>query len=281
MDVQTLNNASDYLKIMQPYLLEREAENNLMLSVCLDLNDRSTDLAADDLFLVVRQDTKPVLACIMTPPRNLILCANDPVPDSAFELLIDHLIDNSIHIPGVIGKTSLTDSFASLWVKKTGAKARIGMDQEIYVLTQVQQQDLPKGEMKQATPAEKELLLKWFDEFHAEALAGMDTIDLEMVVSDAIAKGSVYLWVDGQPVCMADVARKMINGVCISYVYTPASSRRKGYASALTACLSQLMLNHGFDYCCLYTDKKNPTSNHIYQEIGYTPICDSNVYLFG
>ena len=30
----------------------------------------------------------------------------------------------------------------------------------------------------------------------------------------------------------------------------------------------------GPDYCCLYTDLSNPTSNWIYRRIGYTPILD-------
>jgi len=41
------------------------------------------------------------------------------------------------------------------------------------------------------------------------------------------------------------------------------------------AQISQMALDKGFDKCVLYTDLLNPTSNSIYQKIGYTPICDS------
>jgi len=30
----------------------------------------------------------------------------------------------------------------------------------------------------------------------------------------------------------------------------------------------------------LFTDLANPTSNHVYQAIGYQPVCDANDYVF-
>jgi predicted GNAT family acetyltransferase len=58
-------------------------------------------------------------------------------------------------------------------------------------------------------------------------------------------------------------------GTRIGYVYTPPEARRRGYASALVAEVSQTMLERGCDFCVLYTDMSNPTSNGIYQTIGY------------
>ncbi len=56
--------------------------------------------------------------------------------------------------------------------------------------------------------------------------------------------------------------------------------RRQGYASSCVAALSQTLLDQGRKYCFLFTDLANPTSNHIYQAIGYQPICDMNEYWF-
>lgn len=52
------------------------------------------------------------------------------------------------------------------------------------------------------------------------------------------------------------------------------------YASALTAAASQDQLDAGRTYCFLFTDLANPTSNHIYQQIGYEPVSDVNMYRF-
>ena len=50
--------------------------------------------------------------------------------------------------------------------------------------------------------------------------------------------------------------------------------RKRGYASAVVASLSQRVLGDGKDFCTLVTDLANPTSNHIYAEIGYMRIAD-------
>jgi len=89
------------------------------------------------------------------------------------------------------------------------------------------------------------------------------------------------LWeVDGRPVSTASAARAQRHGVTISRVYTPPEHRRHGYASACVAALSQRQLDAGYEYCCLYTDLANPTSNAIYQRIGYVPLADASHYRF-
>jgi predicted GNAT family acetyltransferase len=70
------------------------------------------------------------------------------------------------------------------------------------------------------------------------------------------------------------------SGVRIGPVYTPPDLRGRGYASALTAELSAELLAGGRDYCFLYTDLANPTSNRIYQAIGYEFVCESAEYAF-
>ena len=88
------------------------------------------------------------------------------------------------------------------------------------------------------------------------------------------------LEVDGVPVTMAGITQE-IQTVCgIAYVYTPPYYRGKGYATSCVAQLSQIALERGFTKCVLYTNLANPTSNSIYQKIGYNPICDSLMLKF-
>jgi L-amino acid N-acyltransferase YncA len=56
--------------------------------------------------------------------------------------------------------------------------------------------------------------------------------------------------------------------------------KRRGYASSCVAALSQLLPDAGWKFCCPFTDLSNPKSNHIYQQIGYTPAGDYNEYVF-
>lgn len=63
-------------------------------------------------------------------------------------------------------------------------------------------------------------------------------------------------------------------------VYTPPEFRKNGYASFVVAELSQKILNSGKKFCILYTDLANPTSNKIYQNIGYKEVADSKHMIF-
>jgi hypothetical protein len=46
------------------------------------------------------------------------------------------------------------------------------------------------------------------------------------------------------------------------------------------AAQSQAALDAGRRFCFLFTDAANPTSNHIYQAIGYEHVRDVVVYQF-
>ena len=79
---------------------------------------------------------------------------------------------------------------------------------------------------------------------------------------------------EGKPVSMVQKAGKTPNGNLVNLVYTPPSLRRRGYATECVAKLSKHLLEEGNKYCFLFTDLANPTSNSIYQKIGYRPIID-------
>jgi len=93
--------------------------------------------------------------------------------------------------------------------------------------------------------------------------------------------GGYYLWIAGTPVSLAGCTGPTPNGIRIGPVYTPPEHRNHGYASAAVAALSQLLLERGFRSCFLFTDLSNPTSNKIYQAVGYQPVCDVDEYAFG
>ena len=93
--------------------------------------------------------------------------------------------------------------------------------------------------------------------------------------------GGIAVWeVDGEPVSCAGFGSETPNGVRIGPVYTPPERRRRGYGSALTAHLTQQLLDGGRTFCFLYTDLANPTSNGIYRAVGYELVCESADLVF-
>ena len=60
-----------------------------------------------------------------------------------------------------------------------------------------------------------------------------------------------------------------------------AECRRQGYGGAVTAAASQAALDAGAGHVALFTDLANPTSNALYQRLGYQPVEDRVVLRFG
>jgi predicted GNAT family acetyltransferase len=80
---------------------------------------------------------------------------------------------------------------------------------------------------------------------------------------------------------MALKTRPTDKGATVGGVYTPPEFRKKGYATSCVAEISRAILQGGKQFCALYTDLANPTSNSIYIKIGYQPVCDSVEHTFG
>ncbi len=90
------------------------------------------------------------------------------------------------------------------------------------------------------------------------------------------AEAGFDLWEDGnEPVSLAGWSGPTPNGIRIGPVYTPPDLRGRGYATALVAELSATLLEQGRRFCFLFTDLANPTSNAIYERIGYVRVCES------
>jgi predicted GNAT family acetyltransferase len=139
------------------------------------------------------------------------------------------------------------------------------------------------GCLRHATASDRELLVGWFAAFFAEAMAGSVESDAVAAVDRKLAEpeGGFAVWEDGgSPVSFAGYGSPTPNGMRIGPVYTPPGFRGRGYGSAVTAGVTGYVLGHGRRFCFLYTDLSNPTSNSIYQRIGYRPVIDVNVWRF-
>ncbi len=125
----------------------------------------------------------------------------------------------------------------------------------------------------------------WLEAFNAAESYGKTEMpvpkDEEAIYRYRISAKKLYvLEDDGIPVSMAGYTREMQTAIGVAFVYTPPYYRGKGYASSCVAQISQMALDKGYTKCVLYTDLLNPTSNSIYQKIGYVPICDSLMLKF-
>jgi len=72
---------------------------------------------------------------------------------------------------------------------------------------------------------------------------------------------------------MARTVKSAAGVTRIGGVYTPPGLRRQGYATTCVTRLSQRLVEQ-HEQCILHTQLSNPTSNAIYQRIGYEPVAD-------
>jgi hypothetical protein len=158
------------------------------------------------------------------------------------------------------------------------------MSERIFRLAAVRAPVAAPGTMRVAGLADRDLLVEWLNAFYAEAFPpGTYFPDAGATVGRWLAGTfrTLYLWEDdGAVVSWCGVGGETPNGTRVGPVYTPPERRRHGYASSLVAGASQAQLDAGRRFCFLYTDLANPTSNHIYQEIGYEPVRDVDSYIF-
>jgi len=90
-----------------------------------------------------------------------------------------------------------------------------------------------------------------------------------------IAAGRVWFWEDehGERVHLTGVNPPSYGVARVGPVYTPKTHRGRGYASAAVAEVSRRILDEG-GRACLFTDQANPTSNKIYEALGYRRVVD-------
>jgi predicted GNAT family acetyltransferase len=220
----------------------------------------------------------------MTPPFRLIVASHQgDAFGEAPSLLIHNLRDHGWPVPGVKGPSPLSDLFAQAWTSLTGKVSHLRTHERLFELTQVIAPRPGPGSLRLATPDETALVVRWIKAFQQEALR--TSISEEEAASWArtrIGQGEVYLWAlpDGAIVSLVATTRPVSRVISIAPVYTPPELRGHGYASRSVAALSQHLLDSGWERCSLFTDLSNPTSNNIYQQVGYRPVHDFHEYDF-
>ena len=275
MELHRFDTIDKFWDKTQTYLLQYEAENNVLLGITQALRNNPARYPEPPYLAMVESDGKIVATAIRTPPYKLLLSKVNNL--DALTLVAEDLRREIL--PGVMGLVPEVEVFLQAWHQLTRQSYRLSIAMKIHQLKAVRTVNIATGYLRVATESDRVLLSKWLPAFDAEI--GFDVSeDIDRLVSNRLKERHTYLWEDHVPVSLAAGRKFTDTSSRIGSVYTPPAHRRKGYATACVAALSQKLLDEGCDRCFLLTDLKNPTSNHIYQEIGYVPVCDWHEYSF-
>jgi predicted GNAT family acetyltransferase len=261
--------ADALLAAAESWLVEAEAENNLLLGIASNWRRRPPGDPAP--YWANVRDASGIVGCACrTPPHHVVLTR---MPPAAIAVIAEDVGAAYASVSGVNGPTAVAEAFAGAWIARHGGGWSTRFRMRLHELTSVSfAGPLAAGTLRKAVDADLPRAREWMDGFVRDAGIHRSEPDWAQKL---VERGQLFFWLDGgSPRAMVAWARETRSGCSINAVYTPAPYRGRGYATAAVATLSDTLLKAGRRFCCLYTDVANPTSNSIYAKIGYRPIRD-------
>ena len=245
-------------------LLERDSSCDQVINI-IERQDGKTRVFWQD---------QPSSLAVWTPGRPVLL--GGMTEDSA-KRLAESLIDEPII--GVSGYQPAATSFVKTWtLKHSSQKMEIDKTLIFHDLPEVFAARPCRGHAQRATPADLDIVEAWLAAFIEEIDEGGPPLSRAALLT-RIERQTLWLWtVDGRPTALAGQSWIGSYASRIGPVYTPPEERGKGYASGLVHHLAQRGFSKG--RCTLFTDAANPTSNKIYQALGFRPSAQFQLWRF-
>ncbi|MDJ0674849.1 MAG: GNAT family N-acetyltransferase [Calothrix sp. MO_167.B42] len=274
---------NQFYDFAKDYLLINEPHNCLPLAIAQTLVQHPQRYNCQPYLTVVESAGKVVAIAMRTPPYKLVLSKIADI--DALELIAEDLYSHQVELPGFSSLAQEASTFAQIWHKLTDQASQLVMQMRIHQLHTVQNVPRSKGYLRRAVGrnSDRDLLIKWYKAFDTEAMTNMGGTpeNIEKIVDYHLQQNAAYIWEDEVPVSMVFCAGSTPNSKRIGPVYTPPEYRQRGYATTSVAELTQRLLTDGSQFCCLFTNLANPTSNKIYHQIGYLPVADWHEYKLG
>ena len=259
----------NFKKEVIPFLEKNEQENNLILGVL--------QMVQQPIFMgVAKQEEEVAVVFLQTEEKKQIIVATSEMVEEAIVELAKKLAEVYPNVPGLIGNKKVVQRLAEEIAVLENKKMNVVMEQGVYALQQVKKKWTEEGIFREINSDELPVIEKWIYQFCEDVNLPTTKEEAEQTAHTLITNHRLFgLEIDGKLVSVAAKTRPTKNNITINIVYTPKEERKKGDASNCVAALSQRMLDEGYKTTTLYTDLANPTSNKIYQEIGYEQIAES------
>lgn len=270
MEVRLHTSVDEFREIAEPLCRRDPVGNTIELTLL-----RADRFGGDALLLTVWDNGTAIGAALQIPPYPL---ACNGIPSDARRVVAAELAAINPALSGVRGSRDGALGFAGAWRDATGRAGTVTTEERLYRLNTLAPPTGVSGAYRGATPADSAVLVDWVEHFFVETFSHQrDEAAGRRFVDNANAVGDRFiLWADaGAPVSMAMLRAPSAGVSRIGPVYTPQRSRGRGYGSAVTAAGAGLARRGGVDDAVLFADLANPTSNGIYQRIGFEAVTDS------
>lgn len=260
-----------FLATAGPFLRSAEAENSMLYLPAERILVAPQEDDAGCYWATVSARGAIVAAAFHVPVGGALVTAG---PDEACALIAADMAGRARTPNSVVGPLASCEAFARAWREHTGQAHMLRFHLRHFELTQPPSVFAASGCARLPLDSESETLVDWNVAFVAEVELPETAEQTRRRAKNRIGNGQARIWDDGGPVAYAGYGADASDTVRIAPVYTPPEFRGKGYASALVADLSRELFARGKRAIFLTTDVANPTSNSIYQRIGYRPVAD-------
>jgi hypothetical protein len=298
-DVLLLTDAERFADRVRPVLEQDPVTANVLATVLQGALEFGAPPGSQ--WIVVESGGQATGAAMITPPFPLYVLptlgpgehgarehgaredgARDDVArdDLVAQALVAALLAAGLRPPGVSGPVGPATAVARAWQRRTGQGHRCAMSQGVYEVTELVEPGGVRGSARTGTTRDQDLCVEWLqafaDETHPDGGRREAEAELGSAVARRLARGGLTLWeVDGRPVSLAGTSPVAAGVARVGPVYTPPPLRRHGYAAGVTAVATRAGFTAGAQRCMLYTDLANPTSNALYQRLGYRRVGDA------
>ena len=268
--------AAKFAEHTADFLADRPIEHNVLATVAAALEARGRSDPPLFAWVQSSESGKVSAAVLRAPPWRLLASS---MSAEAAAALMPKLLEADPELPGVNGPQPAASHLAEAWRRCAGGKVEPVMSQAIYSLAHVIEPPRPPaGDTRFAHSSDRDLMIEWMRAFNREA--GMPEVGASSEIDGRLRDQRLFVWDDDGVVSMVGIRPPVAGVVRLGPVYTPPAARRRGYATALVADVSRRALSGGATKCILYTDLANPTSNSIYQAVGYQHSVDAQMYAF-
>ncbi|WP_067541952.1 GNAT family N-acetyltransferase [Nocardia crassostreae] len=193
-------------------------------------------------------ETRTVTAAFMhTPPWPAGLYGVD---ERAAAELVRILTERDHRISAVNTEAATAHLFTDAWTAAHRRNTKAGTMMRLYRLGELTAPVPPPGAARTAELADRDLIAEWFTAFQGET---------------------------GGPAAVACCLLPCHGVSRIAPVYTPPERRGCGYAGGATTAVVHRARELGAQEVVLFADLANPTSNALYQRLGFRPVTDFTI----
>jgi len=287
MELRFYDDPDAFLDVAGEHLAEQPVLSTVMAGVASRIRDqRAAGVPCPDgvpcWFAAFVDGGRVIASAMRTAPFGEYPAYLMPMSDDAAVLLARTLLDRDEPVLGANGALPAVQVFCEEMARATGRQAAVSQHTRLFELGELKEPTEVPGHLRPATHDELDLVLAWYDAFMADADeqagrspgASPHEVPTPDEMHRRIDDGRIFVWeVDGAPVHLTAATPPAYGVSRVGPVYTPPAHRGRGYASRAVYEVSRFLREHG-ERACLFTDQANPTSNKIYEALGYERLVD-------